>query len=290
MNFEFSDELLGLQREVRKMLERESPTALVRAMADGGGDPAPVWNHLVDMGVTGMTLPETCGGNGLGAEALCLVAEEVGRQLSPVPLVSTMYLAAQVLLLGATSGQQQKAVKGIAEGLPWAFAAPLDGEFDVAALPRFDGRVVTGRIPLAADGMAAKGAVILAVDTNTQALCWLLADLDTASVERQQLATLDPGRPFAALCFNATAAEPLGAAGDAAMLLQRVLDRAAVWLAFEQLGGAEAALDAAVEYAKQRIAFGRLIGSYQAIKHKLADLYVSISAARVHCYYGAWAL
>jgi alkylation response protein AidB-like acyl-CoA dehydrogenase len=110
------------------------------------------------------------------------------------------------------------------------------------------------------------------------------------SVQRKKLKTLDPSKPYALLRFDGTAAEQLDGASSAAQVLARVRNRAAVMLAFEQLGAADAALEMACSYARERKAFGRPIGSYQGIKHKLANLYTNNQLARAHCYYGAWAL
>lgn len=289
MNFDFSDDQQSLRHEIRKFLAKESPLSRVRDVIDSQGThAAAVWQGLSRLGVTALMLPGHCGGIGLGAMELCVVAEEVGRQLSPVPLASTLYLAAQAVLLGASSAQQQRWLAPVAEGAPGTLAAPLDGELDLAALPRFDGQRLSGRAPLVADGLIAQWAVVLAVDTARQPLLMLTAL--ASGVARRALATLDPSKPFAELTFAATPAEALDACADAPALLQRVRDRAAVLLAFEQVGAADAALEMAAAYARERKAFGRAIGSYQGIKHKLADLYTANQMARAHCYYGAWAL
>jgi alkylation response protein AidB-like acyl-CoA dehydrogenase len=241
--------------------------------------------------VTTLMLPEPCGGIGLGALELCVVAEEVGRQLGALPLASTLYLAAQAVLLGASGAQQQRWLPRVAEGTIATLAAPLDDSIDLAALPAFDGQSLSGSAPLVLDGSCAAFAVVLARDASGQP-CLVLAEL-TATVRRRALKTLDPAKPFAALDFAATPAEALEAvaAGPATLaLLGRVRQRAAILLAFEQLGGADAALEMSAAYARERKAFGRTIGSYQGIKHKLADIYTANQLARAHCYYGAWAL
>jgi alkylation response protein AidB-like acyl-CoA dehydrogenase len=292
MNFEFSADQDALREQVRKFLGKESPLGLSRQLMDGEAAASErrdaVWRGLAELGVTALMLPDEAGGIGLGAMELCVVAEEVGRQLSPVPLASTLYLAAQALLLGASADQQQRWLPAVAAGAVGCLAAPLDGVIDVAALPRFDGKNLNGPAALVADGLAAQWAVVLAADAAQQPL-WVLARLEQG-VGRRALATLDAPKPFAELRFEATPAEALDAVVDAPGLLQRLRNRAAVLLAFEQLGAADAALEMAAAYARERKAFGRAIGSYQGIKHKLADLYTEIQMARAHCYYGAWAL
>jgi alkylation response protein AidB-like acyl-CoA dehydrogenase len=117
-----------------------------------------------------------------------------------------------------------------------------------------------------------------------------LVDLRGQGVARAPLQTIDPSRGHARLDFAGAAAEPLGPAGEGWSILERVFDRAAVLTAFEQIGGADRALEMARDYALERMAFGRPIGSFQAIKHMLADMYVSATLARSNAYFGAWAL
>ncbi|MBK6348852.1 MAG: acyl-CoA dehydrogenase [Proteobacteria bacterium] len=289
MNFDFSDEQNQLRDEVRKYLVNESPLDAAREVMVGGGThAASVWRGLVELGATSLMLPEDCGGAGLGALELCVVAEEVGRQLGAVPLASTLYLAAQALLLGASVERRRRWLVPVAGGAIGAFAAPLDGVLAGATLPRFSAGRLSGPVDLVADGAAAQWAVVLAADAGGQAV-WVVSDL-SAGLARRPLATLDPSKPFAAWTFAATPAEALDSVEDPRRLLARVRDRAAIMLAFEQLGSADAALEMATNYARERRTFGRTIGSYQGIKHKLADLYNANQLARVHCYYGAWAL
>ena len=289
MNFDFSDDQNALREQVRKFLSKESPLTCAREVIEQQGTHAAgVWQGLAGLGVTALMLPESCGGIGLGAMELCLVAEEVGRQLSPVPLASTLYLAAQAVLLGASEAQQRHWLQPVAEGAIGTLAAPLDGEIDLASVPRFDGQALNGTAALVADGEIAQWAVVLAADAAQRPVLVLTA-LD-AGVQRRRLATLDPAKPFAALTFEATPAQALDGGAEPLALLQRVRNRAAVLLAFEQIGAADASLQMAAAYARERKAFGRLIGTYQGIKHKLADLYTEIEMARAHCYYGAWAL
>ena len=291
MNFDFSDEQNALRNEIRKFLTKESPLTQARALLDGGGTYAQgVWSGMAQLGVTGLMLPEDCGGIGLGAMEMCVVAEEVGRQLSPVPLASTMYLVVQALLLSTKehSVQRQQWLMPVSGGSIGCLAAPTDGQKPLADLPVFDGKSLKGECPLVADGLAAQWGVALA--RNAAGGEVMVAFKLDGSVQRKALKTLDPSKPYAALSFVDTPAELLDGTRSAAEVLARVRNRAAVLLAFEQLGAADAALEMASSYAKERKAFGRAIGSYQGIKHKLANLYTSNQLARAHCYYGAWAL
>jgi alkylation response protein AidB-like acyl-CoA dehydrogenase len=150
------------------------------------------------------------------------------------------------------------------------------------------GSVTGTKLPVM-DGDVADFAVVAATEPGGRTGLFLV-DLKGAGVTRTPLTTVDPTRSHARLVFDGAAAEPLGAPGAGWPLVERLLDRAAVLVAFEQLGGAQAALDMAREYAIGRFAFGRQIASFQAIKHKLADMYVAVELARSNAYYGAWAL
>ncbi|MGB6097229.1 acyl-CoA dehydrogenase [Comamonas thiooxydans] len=291
MNFDFSDDQSALRNEIRKFLTRESPLTQARALLEGEGHHAQdVWSGMAQLGVSSLMLPEDCGGIGLGAMEMCVVAEEVGRQLSPVPLASTMYLAVQAVLLSTQdqSAQRRQWLLPVSGGSIGCLAAPTDGQEPPYALPLFDGKTLKGECPLVADGMAAQWGVALA--RNAMGADVLVAFRCDGSVQRKKLKTLDPSKPYALLRFDGTAAEQLDGASSAAQVLARVRNRAAVMLAFEQLGAADAALEMACHYARERKAFGRPIGSYQGIKHKLANLYTNNQLARAHCYYGAWAL
>ncbi|MCX7274792.1 MAG: acyl-CoA dehydrogenase, partial [Burkholderiales bacterium] len=150
---------------------------------------------------------------------------------------------------------------------------------------------VSGSKTAVADGDIADFAVVAAGDAaGGHGMSLYLVDLTGPGVTRTAVSTIDPTRSHAQIVFQGAAAEPLGAPGDGWSLLERVFDRAAVLIAFEQLGGADRALEMARDYALERFAFGRPIGSLQAIKHMLADMYVSATLARSNAYYGAWAL
>ncbi|MEI8163912.1 MAG: acyl-CoA dehydrogenase family protein [Betaproteobacteria bacterium] len=285
MNFDFSDDQRLLQEEVRKMLAATSTSAEVRKTLAGEAPySAAVWRQLLDMGAAAAAIPEAYGGAGLGYLELCLVAEEAGRHLAPVPLASSIYLAAEALLQGGSEAQKQHWLPRIAKGEIIATAALGSAETYLTAAPlHFDGSTLNGSVSALPDGSVA-GLAILRHDDEL-----LLVDLAAAGVSRRTLPSLDPTRPYAEISFAATPAQRLGA-GNCAALAQRVLDAAAVLLAFEQVGGAARTLDMSRDYALERKAFGRQIGGFQALKHKMADIYTRNEMARVHAYYGAWAL
>ena len=167
---------------------------------------------------------------------------------------------------------------------------------DSVQLSATNGRLSGSKL-LVPDGNIADVCVVLARDVAHDAaqdrggsLSMYLADLRSESVTREQVATVDPTRNSASLAFADCDAEALGVSGAGWDQLERLYDRAAVLIAFEQLGGAQSALDMAVAYAKERFAFGRPIGSFQALKHMMADMYVALKLAESNCYYAAWAL
>ena len=294
MNLDFTDVQHELRDAVRKFLANEHPVGQARENIDSGkAYSQAVWNGLAEMGVTALMLPESCGGHGMGALELCVVAEEIGRQNACVPLASSLYLAVQALLLGSSEAQQEEWLTPVSTGTIATLAAPLDGNAGdkiLANVPTFDGKALSGKAALVVDGAIAQIAVVLAKDAAGKAVL-VLAKLDGSNgVERRTLDCVDNSKPYAELTFANTAAVALDGGKDALEVLTQVRYRAAVLVAFEQLGGADMALEISAAYARERKAFGKPIGVYQGIKHKLADMFTANQLARAHCYYGAWAL
>jgi acyl-CoA dehydrogenase len=242
------------------------------------------------MGWTGAAIPEAYGGAGLGHLAICVLAEELGHAVAPVPFASSVYLATEAILLFGSDAQKQQYLPKLAAGETiGTFAmAERPGPADPRKLAAqvTDGRL-TGTKLAVPDGDVADFAVV-AVHGGSGA--WLyLVDLGAAGVTRETVTTIDPTRSHARIAFEGAPADPLPAAENADSV-RHLLDRVAVMLAFEQVGAAQAALEMARDYARERYAFGRPIGSFQAIKHKLADVYIAVELARSNAYYGAWAL
>lgn len=285
MNFDFSDDQRLLQDAVRTMLAETSTSQAVREVLEGRASHCrAVWRNLIDMGAATAAIPEQYGGAGLGYLELCLVAEEAGRHLAAVPLSSSFYLAAEVILRAGSEAQKQRWLPKIAGGEVIATAALGSRERYRAPAPlAFDGETLTGTSPALTDGGIA-GLAVLRVGNEL-----VLVELAGAGVSRKALPSLDPTRPLAEIRFERAPAERLTRA-DAAAVATRVLDRAAVLLAFEQVGGGARILELTRDYALERKAFGRQIGSFQALKHRMAEIYTAIELARVHAYYGAWAL
>ena len=290
MNFEFSEEQLFIRDQARNFLSQECTTGVVRQVLDTDRPfDQDLWQKIVDLGWTAMTIPESYGGLGLGYLELCVIAEELGRSLAPVPFSSSVYLATEALKSWGSEEQKQHYLPRLAAGECIGTLAMNEGlgTLSVAAQV-LDGKVTASKLPVP-DGDIADFVVLTARDENGR-LSLYLAELGGPGVKRETLASMDPSRSQARIVFDGAPVQPLGdgATGDAE--LSELLDRAAVLLAFEQIGGGQAALDMGIAYTKERYAFGRAIASFQAIKHKFADMYVALELARANAYYGACAL
>ncbi|MBB1091697.1 acyl-CoA/acyl-ACP dehydrogenase [Rhodopseudomonas palustris] len=297
MNFDFSDDQKQLRDQARRFLAEKCPPKAVRAVLEGKADyDRELWKGLAEMGFLGVAIPEEFGGAGAGHLELCVIAEELGRVLAPVPFASTVYVAAEALLIAGSDEQKQTWLPKISSGEAIGTLALFEGAgnpspqaIKVAA----NGGTISGVKKPVADGAIADFAIV-AARTGTSGretdISLFVVDLKAGGVDAKALASVDPSRQQAVLTFNGAKAEPLGAANEGWSILSRVLDRAAVLIAFEQVGGSDRALEMGRDYALDRIAFGRPIGSFQAVKHILADMYVSATLARSNCYYGAWAL
>ncbi len=294
MDFDFSDDQKFLRDEARKFLEAKCTSALVRGVLDNDdvSHSADLWSQVKDMGWLGVAIPEEFGGLGLGMLEMCVIAEELGRVLAPVPFGSSAFFFAEAVKLYGTADQKREYLPKIASGEFVGCLATSEGPgaLDAAKLRTslVAGKISGSKLPVT-DGDIATHAVVLVKDGGATSL--VLATLDAGGVTRNVLKTLEPTRSHAEIIFDNTDAVLLGdASGNGLSQLEQVLNRGAILLAFEQLGGASRCLEMAVAYANERKAFGRPIGGYQAIKHKLADMYVKNEVARSNAYYGAWAL
>ena len=293
VDFDYSDDQTFLKDEARKFLAARCPSSVVRGVLD---DPAKsydagLWRAVAEQGWLGAAIPEAHGGLGLGRVELCAIAEELGRAVAPIPFASTVYVLAEAVMAHGTEVQKAAILPRIAAGELIGCLATSEGPGVVGPntlQSRVEGGKLSGiKIPVT-DGDVADTALVLASEGGRPGL--FLVDLKQAGVKRETLKSLDPTRGVAKITFDGAVAERVGEAGAGFDLVQAIMDRAAVLLAFEQLGGADRCLEMAREYALGRYAFGRVVAGYQAIKHKLADMYVKNEVARSNAYYGAWAL
>ena len=288
MNFDFSEEQQFIRDQARNFLAQESTPGVVRAaLDDDAAYNTGLWQNIVELGWTAMAIPEEHGGLGLGYLELCVIAEELGRALAPVPFASSVYLATEAIRSWGTPQQQAQYLPRLATGEIIGTLADCEAPGNPSVALTVTGDQLSGEKLPVPDGMAADVAIVTARDASG-ALRLYLADLTAASVTRETVNSLDPSRPQARISFDATPVTPLGDAGADALSI--LLDRAAVLLAFEAIGGCQAAMDSGMAYTKERYAFGRAVPSFQAIKHKFADMFVALELARANAYYGAWAL
>lgn len=285
MDFDLSDDAKTLREAARKFLAAEAgPAVARRAMEGDAPHDAALWTKVVEQGWPAARVPDAHGGLGLGADEACVLAEEVGRSLAPVPLLSTMAVI-EALLLAGTEAQKAHWLPKLASGeaigcLAWAEGAKSPAQMPATRLE--DGRLTGSKAPVA-DGRSATLAVVTIASPDGPAMA--LVPLQAEGVTVAPAETLDLVRRAATLSFAGAAAEPLGTAGDWVTLCERL----AVLHAWEALGTAAAAMEMTLAYAKERSAFGLRIGRYQAVKHKLADMYIKGELARAHAMHGCWA-
>jgi acyl-CoA dehydrogenase len=292
MNFEFSSDQMLLRDQARKFLENEESVKKAREVLEGDQThDESLWRSVVEMGWTATTIPEEFDGLGLGYLELCVIAEELGRSLAPTPFSSSVYLATEALINQGSKEQHQKYLPKLAAGEivgTLAHTETTNSPSPENLNCELSNNKLNGIKIAVTDGDVANFAVVSAKEGDKVVLG--LVDLASKGVEITSQNTLDPSRSHASIKFKDADAEILGSSQDGWVALQEILDHAAVLFAFEQLGGAEACMDMAKEYAMGRFAFGRPIASFQAIKHKIADMYIAVELARSNCYFGAWAL
>lgn len=295
MSFVFSPEQEMLRDTVRRFIADKMPMSRVRhVMEIDTGIDLDAWSELADLGMLGVHIPEEFGGAGFTFRELGLVMEELGRALSPVPYLSSVVLGAGALLLAGTENQKREMLPAIAAGeLRLALAVTeSDGDWDISnthTTVRGKGtKVISGSKAYVIDGHTADVLVVSARQEDDR-IVMCLVPADAAGVASKRVETLDMTRRLAEVTFDEVevSAEALLGDNDTAACLAKLLDIAAAALAAEQVGGAQACLEASVEYAKVRYQFGRPIGSFQAIKHKCADMLVQVESAKSAAYHAA---
>jgi alkylation response protein AidB-like acyl-CoA dehydrogenase len=302
VNFAFSEEQEELRRAVRQFLEAKSPETEVRRLMETteGYDPA-VWKQMgQELMLQGLAIPEEYGGQGFTFIELGIVLEEMGRVLLCAPYFSSVVLAANAIMNVGTDDQKQALLPGIASGdttAALAFTEP-SGKWDAAGITMEAKESVGGEFTLTGekmfviDGFTADTIVVVARlegTTGTDGIMFFTVAGDAEGLTRTPLQTMDTTRKQAKLEFDNVAALPLGSSQDGFAAFGKTLDQAAVALSNEMMGGAQKVLEMSVDYAKVRVQFGRPIGSFQAIKHKCADMLLEVESGKSAAYYAAWA-
>lgn len=299
MKFSFTDEQEQIRAMVRRFLAEQSPTTEIRRlMATDNGWERAGWQRLSgELGLTSVHIPEAYGGQGLGFVELAIVLEEMGRALLCAPYFASVVLAANAILNAGSEDQKQELLPGIAAGETVATLAFTEnnGRWDstgvaLTATPTGGSYRLSGVKSFVLDGHTADLIIVLARapgSSGDSGLSFFSVRGDAAGLDRQLLKSVDSTRKLARLTFNDVRGELLGELGGAAVPFARTLDQAAVCLANEMVGGADQLRQSALDYVMMRMQFGRPIASFQAIKHKCADMLVDVELAKSAAYYAA---
>lgn len=299
MHFSFTEEQSQFRDAVRRFLRDKAPTSEARRlMATGSGYDLEVWREACeDLGLAGIHIPERYGGLGSGYVELCIALEEMGRSLFCAPFFSSSVLAATAILNSASEEYKQKLLPEVASGrrIATLAVAEEDGRWDAPDIrlnASADGDVyrLNGTKNFVTDGAVADIVIVVGQSpgsASSEGLSLYLVQGDSTGLTRRSLNVIDPTRKQAELQFLNVQANLIGTLGDGTTSLSHTTDQAAVALANEMVGGCQVLLESAVEYAKLRMQFGRVIGSFQAVKHKCADMLVDLEHAKSAAYYAA---
>jgi alkylation response protein AidB-like acyl-CoA dehydrogenase len=284
-----------LVASVRRFVTERLPNTRVRLLMERpDAFDGPTWHTLCDqLGLVGLAVPEEYGGAGFSVIEQALVFEEMGRGLICLPYFSTVALAVPTLLAAGDEAAAGELLPSILSGKTRTTLAvtEADGRWDLDAVAVTahrveDGYALAGTKCFVIDGASAD--LLLVVARASSGLSLFAVDGLARGVERAPMTTLDLTRKQARVTFDEAPARLVGAEGDAAEVIERARDLTLVAMSMEQVGGAQKCLDMSVEYAKERVQFGRKIGSFQAIKHKCADMLVAVESARSTAYHAAW--
>lgn len=306
MDFGFSDEQEMLRQIAHSFLEENCPTTVVRQMMedDRGYDPN-LWKEMADLGWLGLAFPEEYGGQGLGFVDLTVILEEMGAALLPSPFLSSILLAGQTILIGGSEAQKQTYLPKIADGsliVTLAMTEPsgrfdAEGIADVTATPDDDGFSISGTKLFVPDAHVANLMVVAArtkdAGDKSFGVSLFLVDSNSPGISTTLLKTMDQTRKQCEVVFDNVKVgrdRLLGMVDMGWPVLHKVLNIATVALCAEMIGGAQRVLDISVAYAKERVQFGRPIGSFQAVKHKCAEMMLQVESAKSAAYYAAWAV
>jgi alkylation response protein AidB-like acyl-CoA dehydrogenase len=294
VSFEVTEEQDLLRATVRDLLSQHATSERVReAMLEHGGVDERTWTELAQLGLTGLTIPEAHGGAGAGFVELSVVFEELGRKLAPVPLLSSAVLGAEAIMAAGTDAQQADLLPGVAAGTTRLALAHLDvagrltADPGVRAVRDGDAWVLDGSAGYVLDGASAH--LVVTAATTDDGLALFVVPGDAEGLARRDVEVLDLTRPMATLAYDGVRVDESArlSGGDPVSALHRALVAGVVALACEQVGGAQQVLETATGYARDRVQFGRAIGSFQAVKHRLAELLVQVESAKSAAYHAA---
>ena len=299
MRYSFTDEQEQFRDFVRKFMEANSPaTEVRRLMATEDGYDREVWHKLSQsLGLPGLHIPEQYGGQGFGPIELCIALEEMGRCLLCAPFLGSSVLATTAILFAGSESQKQTLLPPLASGerLACLALAETTGSWDVSAIemiatPADGGYRLNGEKSFVLDAQIADLVVVVARLADTegqQGIAFFTLDAKAEGLDKHRLNTIDETRKLSRLTFREVNADPLGEPGSGGEALDQLLILSYVALANEMVGGAGKLLESALAYIKLRVQFGRTIGSFQAIKHKCADLLLDVELAKSAAYYAA---
>jgi alkylation response protein AidB-like acyl-CoA dehydrogenase len=305
MDFAFSEQQDLLRTSARQFLERECPPDMVRRWSDDPQGYSPdLWQTMAAFGWMGLVLPETYGGSGLSFVDLTILMEEMGRVLLPAPFFSSIALGALTLLETGSDEQRQQMLPRLVRGETKVCVALLEAD------GRYDPRGISMRASIRGNRATLNGTKLFVVDAHVSdyiicvartrggrdpesGISLFVLDITSAGIACTPLMSIDQTRGLCEVSFTrvGVSLEAMLGGRDAAWpTLQRALDKATVALCAEMVGGAEKAMEMCVDYGKTRVQFGRPIGSFQAVKHKIADMKVWVENAKSVVYYAAWAV
>ena len=292
MNLDFSDDQKFLQSEAKKFLEKEESVKRSRGVLESSESfDNDLWQKIIELGWKGIRIPEEYEGLGLGHLELCVIAEELGRHLAPVPFSSSVYLFTEALIKYGSEELKKEILPKLVTGevvgtiaVTEDFLAPTSNNIKTEV----SDELISGTKIAVPDCEAATHSII--VCKSSQGIDLRLVDLSCEEVSINQVENIDGSRNHYSVEMKQAPSSLIGDEGNGWILYESIINQAAVLFSFEQIGGSQAALDMAVNYANERYAFGKPIGSYQGIKHKLADMYVALTLAKSNSYYAAWAL
>ncbi|HEY5023796.1 MAG TPA: acyl-CoA dehydrogenase family protein [Acidimicrobiales bacterium] len=301
MELELSDDQQALQESVRAVLERECPISLVRSVVEEHKHAEDLWSRMVELDWPALAVPEEDGGLGLGFVELAVVCEQLGRVLCPAPFLATATQFVPALVAAGSPEQRHRFLGAVArDGIVGTVAvAEAAGDFEAAgittvAAPEGDGFVLDGEKHFVFDAEVASEVVVAArLPDSVGADGVALFVVPRASFDAEPMVGLDASRSYATVVLDGVRVERdrvLGEPGAAGPVLAGIVQEATVALATEMVGTCQAIFDIVHAYVQEREQFGVKVGSFQAIKHKLANMYVALESARATAYFAAAAI